>query len=378
MERGILIHFGEIWLKGRNRGSFMGMLHRNIGAAISNERHGPLKRMRDRFFLELDDDSDEEAIVEKLSKVFGISRISPAVTCGNDLGSILKTANSLLGKGSTVRIIAHRSVKDLDFDSSQIVRHFIDNQKALKFGIDKLASDRLYINAARGMAYLYTKRVPGAGGLPVGSSGKAAILLSGGIDSPVASYYSMKRGLAPVYVHVHAFPSNDDAQLSKIRELMGALSCYSGKATAYIMPGHVFQSAALRVPKKYELVMFKLFLYRLAARIAKKEGADCLVGGESLGQVASQTISNIAASQQGVKLPILRPLIGMDKQEIIDAARRIGTYGISIERYRDVCSISARNPATRSPQDTVKRLWKSASMDAAVTATLRKSSVISA
>ncbi len=377
MERGILIHFGEIWLKGRNRGSFIGMLHRNIAAAISEEEHGPLRRMRDRFFLELNEGSNEDAMVGRLSRVFGISRISPAVTCANDLASITKTANSLLGKGSTVRIIAHRSVKDLDFDSSQIVKHFIDNQKALKFGIDKLASDHLYINAARGMAFLYTNRIPGAGGLPVGSSGKAAILLSGGIDSPVASYYSMKRGLAPVYVHVHAFPNNDDGQLSKIRDLMGSLSGYSGKATAYIMPGHVFQSAALKVPRKYELVMFKLFLYRLAARIAKKEGADCLVGGESLGQVASQTISNIAASQQGIRLPILRPLIGMDKQEIIDTARRIGTYGISIEKYRDVCSIAARNPATRSPQDVVKRLWKSASMDAAVGATLRKSSAIS-
>ena len=248
MERGILIHFGEIWLKGRNRGSFMGMLHRNIAAALATEEHGQLKRMRDRFFLELNDDSDEKAIVGRLSKVFGISRISPAVTCGNDLDSILKTSNSLLGKGGTVRIVAHRSVKDLDFDSSQIVTHFIDNQKRLKFEIDKLASDCLYINAARGMAYIYTKRIPGAGGLPVGSSGKAAILLSGGIDSPVASYYAMKRGLAPIYVHVHAFPSNDDAQLSKIRELMGALSGYSGKATAYVMPGHVFQSAALKVP----------------------------------------------------------------------------------------------------------------------------------
>ncbi len=374
--KGIVIHFGEIWLKGRNRGTFIRRLYSNIGIALRDEKYERLEDHRDRFFLVFNKGSNIASIEKKLSRVFGIARFSPVVIAKNNVEDILKTANKVLGKGDKVRIVPHRSVKNLDFNSSELVTYFIKNTKKLNFKIDKNAENDLYINAAKDFAFLYTEKIAGAGGLPVGSSGSAVVLLSGGIDSPVATFYAMKRGLRPIYMHVHAFPSNEDKKLSKIKELAKILSSYSADSKIYFMPGHIFQSAALKIPRKYELVLFKLFLYRLAEEVAKKETADCMVGGESLGQVASQTVRNLTASQQGIRYFIMRPLIGFDKQEIINMAKVIGTFDTSVKEYKDVCSISARNPATGSNPATVIKFWKKASMDSAVKMTLKKMSVI--
>jgi tRNA uracil 4-sulfurtransferase len=374
--RGIVIHFGEIWLKGRNRGSFIRTLYSNIELALKDEDYDKLDNLRDRFFLLFDKNSDIESIKGKLSKIFGISRFSPVITTGNSLDEMLKAANKLLGKKDKVRIVPHRSVKTVSFNSTDIVSYFIKNTKKLNFKIGKDAEKDLFINASKDFAFLYTERIPGAGGLPVGSSGSAVVLLSGGIDSPVATFYAMKRGLKPIYMHVHAFADNEDKNLSKIKNLAEILSYYSADAKIYLMPGHIFQSAAMKIPRKYELVLFKLFLYKLAEQIAEKENADCMVGGESLGQVASQTVRNLTASQQGIKYLIMRPLIGFDKQEIVNVAKRIGTFDESIKKYKDVCSIAARNPATRSDPDTVKKFWKKAAMDSAAKITLKKMSAL--
>ncbi len=374
--KGIVIHFGEIWLKGRNRNDFVRRLYNNIELALRDEHYSKLQDMRDRFFLVFDKKSDIKSIERKLSRVFGISRFSPVITSENSLESILKASNNLLGKGDTVRIVPHRSVKNLGFDSSEIVSYFIKNPKKLKFGIDKDSDKELYINVAKDFAFIYKERLQGANGLPVGSSGSAVVLFSGGIDSPVASYYAMRRGLRPIYMHVHAFPNNKDAKLSKIKELVRILSAYSADPKIYLIPGHVFQSSAMRIRNKYELVLFKLFLYRLAESIADKEEADAIVSGESLGQVASQTIKNLTASETGIDRFIMRPLIGFDKQDIVDMAKKIGTFEASIREYRDVCSIAARNPATNSSSARIRRLWIDASMDSAVKLTLNKTTVI--
>lgn len=373
--KGIVIHFGELWLKGRNRGSFIRRLYDNIELALDEENYERIYDLRDRFFLIFNKKSDIKSIEGKLAGVFGVSRFSPVITANNNLEDIMKAANKLLGKKDTVRIVPHRSLKTLSFNSSEVVSYFIKNTKKLKFKIDKDSDKDLYINASKDFAFLYTEKIPGAGGLPVGSSGSAVVLLSGGIDSPVATFYAMKRGLKPIYMHVHAFPNNDDTKLSKIKNLAKILSNYSANSKICLMPGHIFQSAALKIPRKYELVLFKLFLYKLAEQIAEKENADCIVGGESLGQVASQTVRNLTASQQEIKYFIMRPLIGFDKQEIINMAKKIGTFDESIKSYKDVCSIAARNPATRSGTETVKKFWKKASMDSAVKMTLKKMSI---
>lgn len=369
---GIVIHFGEIWLKGGNRNSFVYRLYGNIKCALKDEHYSKLENARDRFFLETDKSSDLESITAKLSKVFGISWFAPVVVSRSELGGILKASNTLLSNRETVRIVPNRALKSLSFDSSGVVTHFIKNEKKLNFKIDKDAKKDLYISITKNCTFLYDRKLQGAKGLPVGSSGGAVVLFSGGIDSPVAAYYAMKRGLHPIYLHVHAFQDSKDDRLSKINNLARHLSAYSCGSVIYYMPGHVFQSSAMRIPKKYELVVFKLFMHRLAERIAKKEEADCIVTGESLGQVASQTLSNLTTSEHGVKPFIMRPLIGFDKQEIINMATRIGTFDMSIIKYRDVCSIAAKNPATTTNYKEVGKLWKGASMDAAVSMTLKK------
>ena len=212
---------------------------------------------------------------------------------------------------------------------------------------------------------LFTKKFKGTGGLPCGSTGKAVILLSGGIDSPVAAFYAMKRGLQPVYLHVHAFKDNDPAVSSKITDIAKKLS-YSPTAKVYYAPFYPFQAMACGIPERYELVLFKMFLYQLATIVAKKEGAKAIVTGESLGQVASQTLQNLYASQQGTILPILRPLIGFDKEEIIDKAKEIGTYALSLKPYKDVCSFRAKNPATAANEKTIIRLYANAKIKEAV------------
>ena len=181
------------------------------------------------------------------------------------------------------------------------------------------------------------------------------MLLSGGIDSPVAAWYAMKRGMQPIYVHIHSFQNADEAMKGKIPVLIKTLSGFHPRYSAYFVPSHIFQAASMGLGK-YELVMMKTFFLRLAEQVALKEGAHAIFTGESLGQVASQTAENIEAEQFGLKVPVLRPLIGYDKEEIIKVARAIGTYDQSITQYRDVCSMNAKNPVTNSNMATTGNL----------------------
>lgn len=367
----IVIHFGEIWLRGKNRGSFIDQLHANIRKALANEKYLKLTKRRDRFVLQLSKWSDIDSISKKLANVFGISWFAPFVVAKNNLKSIESTANSMLTKRDTVRIVASRADKTTKFNSPAIVTHFI-KAKGLNFDIDKNAKKTLWINVTVDGTFMFTRKTDGLRGLPVGSSGKAIVLLSGGIDSPVASYYAMKRGLYPIYLHVHGFPTNDDAKNTKINDLIKVLSRYSANPKLYLVPAHVFQSSIISIPKKFELVLFKRFIYKIAQNVAKSEKADCIVTGESLGQVASQTVRNMRASEQGIGTLVIRPLIGFDKQEIIDKAKSIDTFSVSIRPYRDVCSIAARNPATGTDAKLIDRLYSKARLSSALSRTMRK------
>ena len=377
MEHGmIVIHFGEIWLKGKNRNDFVGRLYANVRAALKEERYSRLVNARDRFIVELEKGSDIDSICGRLGKVFGISWFAPVAKTQNSLSAIIKTANKLLGKRERVRIVAHRSFKGTKFNSRDIVSAFIKGSDKLNFKIDKDAEQSLFISVTSDGTLMYTRKMPGQRGLPVGCSGKAVVLLSGGIDSPVASYYAMKRGLDVVYLHLHAFPNNTEAKESKMRELMSVLSAYRPGSKIYYSPSYMFQSAVMKLPGRQELVLFKRFAYKLAEKVAVIEGANCIVTGESLGQVASQTVSNLAASEHDTDLLIFRPLIGFDKQEIINEAVRLGTYEISVKRYRDVCSINARNPSTSTDYRKLDSLYKKARLTAVLKRTLEKSEAV--
>ena len=368
----IVIHFGEIWLKGGNRRMFIQRLYNNIGTAIKGEDYENLENDRARFLLPLGKKSDYKSISGKLAKVFGISWFGGCITVKSDFEDIVD-AILKVSKGRTVRLEVHRSDKSLPFKSYEVVSEMIKLSKKKMISLEVDSEDVVYVKAATRKSYVSFDKIAGAQGLPVGCSGKAVILLSGGIDSPVASFYAMKRGLEPVYLHIHGFPAYDKKKLKKVYSVLGSLTGYSANPTTYFAPFHIFQGSSLEVPRRYELVLFKRFLYLLAQEIAKWEKADCIITGESLGQVASQTMQNLKSTSSGIDQIILRPLIGMDKQEIIDKAKVIGTFEASLLDYKDVCSISIRGAELRAKAKEIDEICRKIGMAKVVKDTLKKS-----
>jgi thiamine biosynthesis protein ThiI len=376
--RMLIVHYGELWLRGRNRNLYIRKLKKNIAHQLSGEKFG-FEKSYDRILLRLQKDSDAESIKKRISKVFGISAYEFAFRTDPDLKHITKLAERLMKplKGRRIKVNSHRAHKEFTFTSIDIIKKVCES--AEKLGLEPRVQGydaEIFINVTKDDAFVYTERTKALGGLPVGTSGKAVILLSGGIDSPVAAWYAMKRGLDPVYVHVHGFSDSEEVERSKIPRIIKLLSSHSVEHKAYYIPSHVFQVSAMG-SGKYELIMLKSFMLRVAERIAKREGAECIVTGESLGQVASQTSSNIAAEQYGIGVPIHRPLIGFDKIEITNMAKSIGTYEESIKPYKDVCSINSKNPATRTRIEMLRELTKKAKLNSVVSRSIRMAKIVS-
>ena len=349
-EMVIAVKFGELWLRGRNRGAYINALRHNLLDLLKGERF-KLEKEYDRFILRLNTDSDMGKLRNGLSHLFGISGYEIAYVTKPSIESICKSARTLLKREKgikSMRIDAHRSYKKFKFNSIDITKRLI---KVLEeFGIEPELHNferELFVNVTKDAAFVSIDKVKGPGGLPVGTSGRCIVLLSGGIDSPVAAWYAMKRGAEPIFVHIHGYSDAAEVMESKIPSLVGMLSAFCPKAKTYYIPSHIFQVGAIK-SGRHELILLKAFMLRVADLIARKEDAGAIVTGESLGQVASQTMSNLQAEQYGIKTQILRPLIGLDKQEIIAIAKRIGTYEESIKPYKDVCSINSKNPATRT------------------------------
>lgn len=372
----VVMHYGEIGVKGKNKGTFINTLYGNVKATLHGEKYESLKNMRDRLLLNLSAESDVDSIVGKLGHVFGLAWYAPAYVEKNNVKDIVKRL-VVMSKGlKAVKVVAHRTYKDVDFTSEGIISEFIKSAARNGVNADKDAEYKLFVNVTKD-GTIISGKIRGLGGLPVGSSKKAVVLLSGGIDSPVSAFFMMKRGMVPVYLHVHAFPDAKEAAESKIGRIVEVLNQYSnGASRTYYVPGHIFLTYATKERSMYELVLFKRFLYKLAERIAENEGAEAIVTGDSLGQVASQTIENIASSSKGVKTLLLRPLIGLDKNEIIDYAKRIGTYELSILPYRDVCSINSKNQKTVSNPSEIDRVYRKAKIGKAMNETMKRKLII--
>ena len=370
----IEVHFGELWLKGMNRNDFVSRLKHNILDMIS-ATGADIVHNRDRFFIYPKNESGFLEIIESLKNTFGISWFGPVMLAKNSIESILSASNLMFSKDDTVRISASRSYKGTPFNSKDIVSSFM-HSGSLNFNLDKNSDKVLHISVMEGETSLCKEKIKGLGGLPVGSSGNAIVLLSGGIDSPVSALYAMKRGLKPIYLHVHAFNDNSEAENSKMKDIIKILRKFSPSSKIYFIPSHIFQTATLKIPRKYELVLFRRFLFKIAEEVAEKEDAEVIVTGESLGQVASQTVKNMIASQYGIKRLIFRPLSGFDKAEIISRAKEIGTYDLSIKPYKDVCSIGIKNPSTGMPPDKVSALYEECDISAVISRSLNLSDVI--
>lgn len=378
----IICHYGEIGLKGKNRKFFEEQLIINIKLALKGAGFECVKRISGRILIKLKNDSNWGLIKEKLKKVFGIVNFSLAVCCQPDIEEIKKTAFELLSdrKFKTFKIEARRADKKFYLTSQQInelVGEYI--RKELKKKVDLENPDiTCFVEIVEQYAFLYIEKISGSGGLPVGVSGKAVVLLSGGIDSPVASWYSIKRGLKVVFLHFHAYPYTNKSSIEKVNQIVNILKEYQPNSRLYLVPfGEIQKNILLNTPASLRVILYRRFMVRIAKEVAKKEKAKAIVTGENLGQVASQTIENISVVEEAVNLPILRPLIGFDKQEIIKKAKEIDTFDISILPDQDCCSrFLPQHPSTKADLKEIKNAEKKLNIKSLIKEALKRREVV--
>lgn len=350
MRELLLVRFGEIFLKGLNRPVFMRALVERVRQAVKGVE-GRVWLHDSRVFVS--DANDREECIRRVSKVFGVHSLSPAIEMEkDDFEAICRQAAAMMaGKTGTFKVQARRSDKRYPLDSPAINRevgkYILDHVPGLT--VDVKTPQHICHVEIRDLAYVYTDVIPAAGGMPVGSNGKATLLLSGGIDSPVAGYMIAKRGVKISAVHFHSFPYTSDRAKEKVLDLARILSESCCGIRVHVVP---FTKIQMEIHEKcheeYTTLIMRRFMMRIAERIAKKEHALGLITGESIGQVASQTMEALQCTNSVVEMPVYRPLIGMDKQEIIEIANKIGTFETSSLPFEDCCTVfTPRHPATK-------------------------------
>ena len=311
--------------------------------------------------LDLADGADAGAVCGRVADVFGVANYSPANRLDRDIEALRAAVSGLLVDRTfdSFRISARRGDKLYPMTSmalnEELGRH-VQSLRPVRVDLEQ-PEFTIHVEVLEREALLYTEKRPGPGGLPVGISGNVAVLLSGGIDSPVAAYRMMQRGCRVSFVHFHSHPFLSKASQEKAVELAEQLVRHQGRATLYLVPfGELQRQIVLGAPVPLRVVLYRRLMMRIAAELALKERAGALVTGESLGQVASQTLENLQVINEAAPLLVLRPLIGMDKQEIIDKAKRIGTYEISILPDQDCCQLFVpKHPATKT---TLEQMWR--------------------
>lgn len=376
MRRVCVIHYSEIGLKGHNRPFFEKKLVENVKRALRGVMDAKVERLQGRLVLPLNG-TDVQKVYEGLTKVFGVSWFAFAIVVEPNIDlikkAVLDEALRTLKSNDAIKVEVKRADKNFPVTSLELSR-MLGEILVKKIGIKvslKNPSKKIYAEILNREAYVFTERFRGPGGLPVGSSGTVLSLLSGGIDSPVASYLIIKRGCKVLYLHFHPFRDNTEAENSKVLEIVRKLVPYSGETAVIFVPSYEFQMATVNIPAKYDLVLFRRFMLKVAEKVAEAEKAKGIVTGESLAQVASQTLENIMAISSGLKMPIFRPLIAYDKDEIVNLAKEIGTYELSIKPYKDCCSIIARHPETKARLEVVEELESRMNMESVVESTLR-------
>lgn len=348
MGRRFVVHYSEVALKGNNRPEFVRALRRNINRALAGIVH-QLEYSEGRFLVDADGAEDE--VSSKLSKVFGISWFAPVIVSAAEYDAILSAVLSVASASPsrTFKIAARRSDKSFRLTSQALATKLgsavVD---ASKMAVDLSDPDlTIHVDVVRRKALVYAERSKGPGGLPLGTAGRVIHLFSGGIDSPVAAWLLMKRGTKPVYLHFYLAPTPQVALDSKITKIVKVLSAYGGKSTLILVPFAEYQLGTIGVPSDLEPSLFRRFMRMTAETLAEGFNAAALSTGDSLSQAASQTLWNLAAFDEGCSLPVLRPLLTFDKEEIIGLAKQIGTYELSLEEYKDCCAIITRHPRTR-------------------------------
>lgn len=370
--RVLLVRYGELALKGGNRGDFELRLMRNIRAACAPITPVRVEREHGRMFVFADDRL--ESVARRLTRVFGISSVSPAWEAPSDPASICVVARAVFddalagrapGERPKFRVQSKRVDKRFPLTSMQldlhVARQILRDDDPIVVDLDD-PQLLLEIEVRADKSYVFARRVAGPGGLPVGTLGRVLCLISGGFDSPVAAWMAMKRGAEVQYVTFHSHPFIGDSAKDKVIELVRVLSCWQPRSRLFVAPFAQVQVAVKGVSASgyedsYRTVLYRRMMQRIASRIARSDDAKALVTGDSMGQVASQTLENLTCIGAAADLPVLRPLIGFDKQETIALAQRIGTYALSSVQEPDCCTLfMPRKAVTRGRLEVCEEL----------------------
>ncbi|MGQ0810423.1 MAG: tRNA uracil 4-sulfurtransferase ThiI [Nitrospiraceae bacterium] len=367
MMRCAIVHYHELALKGRNRDFFEQRLIRNLRFALKDLGATRVENLRSRIRVQLPSNVPDTVIKERLTRVFGIANFILARSVPLDLAqpnlNELKTAVRQVLRDytfSTFRVTAKRADKRLALTSMDVEREIgahICEQVGKKVSLTR-PDLTVFIELLSKEAFYSVEKVQGPGGMPVGVSGKAACLISGGIDSPVAAYRMMKRGCTALFVHFSGRPLVSRASEDKVREIVELLTAYQYYSRLYVVPfGEIQRDIVVEAPAAFRVVLYRRMMLRIAQELGMREGCWALVTGDSLGQVASQTPDNLSVVQEAAELPILRPLIGMDKVEITDQARRIGSFETSIQPDQDCCTLFVPpHPSTKTRLDDIRKV----------------------
>jgi len=380
-EKLILIHYHEVGLKGKNRGRFENQLISNINKTLSGIETGPVRRISGRLYLELTPESPIGVIRERLGWVFGIANYSEALKVPNDMEQIREASWAAAQKTTfqSFKIATRRSEKKFPFNSNDINRDvgaFVQERSQAQVKMDN-PDLTCFIEVTTNGTFIYAEKFPGPGGLPVGANEKAVSLISSGIDSPVASYKIMKRGVTLIFVHFHSQPYTNRNSERNVEELIRHLMRHQFKAKLYSVPFVEIQRHIMSQGLEgYRVVLYRRAMLRIAEAVARREKAHCLVTGDNVGQVASQTLMNLRAVEEVTLMPVLRPLAGDNKDEIIEQAKRIGTYEISIEPYEDACTVFIpKHPTTRANLKDVHATEAEMNLDELIDQTLKATEV---
>ena len=356
----VIVHYHEISLKRGNRPLFLRKLQENIARAVSDL--GPVRVIQrpGRIVLDLEGNPDPDAVRGRLDRVCGIANTALALRTGSSLDRIKAAVDHVIDRQTfaSFRITARRAFKTFPLTSTDLNRelgaHVLGRRPEARVDLHHAALN-VHVEVLPHEAFVYPDRRPGPGGLPVGSGGLVAALISGGIDSPVASWRMIKRGCRVLFVHFHSVPYLPDASIRKVRHLVSRLTQWQYVSRLHLVPfGEIQREVVLAVSPVARVVVYRRLMVRIAESLARQSGAQALVTGESLGQVASQTLHNLARIDEVAVLPVLRPLIGMDKIEITDEARRLDTLEISNEPDADCCTLFVpAHPGTRLSREEI-------------------------
>lgn len=357
MQEIILVKYGEMALKGLNKSTFENVLVKNIKRRIKSLGRFEITRAQSTIYIKpLEDCADVNEAVERLKKVFGIAALCKAAVCEKDFESIKETAldylSDCLSYAKTFKVTAKRADKSFPMKSPEICRELggilLSEFSHLKVDVNN-PEITVTVEIRDTNAYIHAENIKGAGGLPVGTSGKAMLLLSGGIDSPVAGYMLAKRGVHISAVHYVSPPYTSERARLKVEQLCEKLTGYCGSIAFFCVPfTEIQEEIRNNCPEEFFTIIMRRLMMEIAQRICEKEECLALVTGESVGQVASQTMNAIACTDAVCKIPVFRPLIGMDKTEIVEIARKIDTFDISIQPFEDCCTVfTPRHPKVR-------------------------------